>query len=313
MLPVLLAVLLMHPDGKQSDVVLTDGKAVQVLATFAHRTNGIANARFLPGTHTAMIVADTVAVDREGRFGASLFRAEPGRAVVEICSHVHRVTRPLVTTSGRVFVVRGREGNKHNEEIPDLLTIEEVMSKPLRVVARTRAWELWPVGEANGELVFHRAAPDGVSLIAVAMSNGAVRTITRDLKSGPRVSGSAVLDGDYVIVEHDNPLRIERVHVKTGAIEHVATTTTTTTTTPVAFRGDVLYTSGGLRLAKGGALAHVGDDHVIDAVDGDRAMLRHMVERNGESRFDLELLTNDRITPVLLPPHREVRAFGFVE
>lgn len=313
MLPLLLAILLMHPDGKQSDVVLTDGKTAQVLATLSHRTDGIANARFLPGTRTVMIIADTGAVDREGRFGASLFRAEPGRPVVEICSHVRRITSPLVTTSGRLFVVRGREGNKRNEEVPDPITIEEVKGKSLRVVARMNAWELWPLGEANGELVLHRAAPDGVSLIAVAMSTGAVRTIARDLEPGPRVNGSAFLDGEHVIAEHGRPVRIERVHVKSGAIEHLATTTTTSPTTPVAFRGDVLYSSGGLRLAKGGAIEHAGEEHLIDVVDGDRAILRHVVERNGETRFDIELLTNDGIVPVPLPPHRAARAFGFVD
>lgn len=159
-------------------------------ATLSHPPYAVLKGRMLPGTRVAMVVADTWSRERDGTFGAALYRVEAGRAPVVLASQVVHATRPLVTAEGRLFIERGDYGTEptaeqaHAGELrTDKLRVDEInpVTGEARTVLRFDGYTTHLAGFFGGELILYRVSFLHADLVAVNADSGAVRVLVPEL------------------------------------------------------------------------------------------------------------------------------------
>lgn len=154
------------------------GAPAEGAATLRHLPWAVIRGRVLPGTRTALVVADT-ARRGDGSFGATLLRISPGAAPEVLADRVFHATRPLVTSTGRVFVERGIEGPAR----VDRLSIDEVnpMTGEARPVHAFEGYTTHLVGALGDELLVYRVRYQHADLVAVHMDTGTTRKLRGEL------------------------------------------------------------------------------------------------------------------------------------
>ncbi|MBI4702118.1 MAG: hypothetical protein HY744_13370 [Deltaproteobacteria bacterium] len=176
------------PEGTQSSLYFVDpataaGAAVAALR-FSHRPTGSVRAEIVPGTRTVLVAAEAVA-GRDRSFATALYRLDPGRGAIQLCTGVVYASRPLVTADGRIFVSRGRGGPDPaaGELRVDELGIDEIDlgSGAARRVHAFQGYVVHLAGASCGEIVVYRVGPGRADIVAVDRGSGALRSLVADL------------------------------------------------------------------------------------------------------------------------------------
>jgi hypothetical protein len=167
--------LLCSPAGGQSTQLrfqpLGSLELAPVVAEVAHLPGESVLGSVLPHSKTVLAIA-TTAPTRDLSFAASLIRLEADAPPRFLADRVVPSTRPLVTSTGRVFVQRGKPGTVPTERGAmrvDSLTIDEIstLDGSARTVHTFTGFIAFLAGEFDGRLIVYRVGVEGADLIAL--------------------------------------------------------------------------------------------------------------------------------------------------
>jgi hypothetical protein len=287
----LLAVLLTHAADPRTELAFIDASGTTVAASFEHLPDASLRGRLIPGTRTALVVADRA----PGDYGGALLRIENGR-VTQLCDGLYHASTPLITSEGRIFVERGKAGPQGPELRVDDLTVEEWTSQGLRVAWRGRGYTAHLAGSSNGEILIYAPSPSGAPLLGV--KDGRVRTIVKELRS-PR---DFHVDDDQLYLSQiaDRQWTVDRVDLASGKLERLHSQAAPTA--PHPFRGDVAFNDQGLRLLHGGRLGHA-DEMLLATWGSIGAALR--------PEGTLEIIDRE-VRQIATPANTHIQIVGFV-
>ena len=273
------------------------------MSRFEHLPDGSVHGRLLPGTRTAMVVADRNP-SRDLSFSGVLLRVEPAKEAREICDRVVHASTPLVTPDGRVFVERGRPGPQRNDE----LTIEEATSQP-RVVFTAHGYTTHLAGAFGHELIVYFVRPGGAQLLAVDMDSGRSRPLI-DLAPFAR---DFHVDGHFLFYSERAENRqwaVERLDLITDRRERLVTAKDQVLA-PHPWKGDLAYNDHGLRLLGAGRVEHREGHDVVAATAGDLAAVLHYSSNLGLP--ELEVVDAAVVRQIATPPDSHIHVVGFVK
>jgi hypothetical protein len=301
-------------------------------ATLHHAPGAIVRGQVLVGTRAVVVVADMLVL-RDPSWGASLTRLEPAHPALTLVDRVYHASRPLVTTAGRVFVLRGRAGPdptpdevRRGELRTDELTIDEV--DPSTGVARTvhsyAGYIAYLAGSLGDEIFVYRVALGHADIVAVDVNSGSARVLVPSILPFARDFSVDPVSRSLLFAERDERSTdiwvAERLDLVSGNRTRIATATHMSLLPHVWPQGRVALNAdgiGGLSVvgSAGAAIRRpLGDG--VDAVrgfslDGQWAAVRH--ERSGEppSIFALRTDTGSSL-PIATPRGARIDVAGFV-
>jgi len=336
--PPQVAVLATDPAGSTTDLYFQrvgEAKLSAPVARLHHAPGATVLGAALPRTRTVLAIAGVVD-GRDASFASALFRLEEGKREALLVDRVYQYTRPLVTTSGRVFAVCGAPGEeppleaaKQGRLRDDAFTVEEVdpLTAQARVVHRYRGYLAFLAGalETRGalELLLYRVEFGRAELVAVDADTLAVRVLAapilpyaRDFSvdSGARALWYTQADparGDWYVERLDLD-SLRREAVVRGATMALA---------PHAWPGGRLAWNAdpesGLSVLGAGAVAARPAGAGVDFVQffsPDGALAAGLHTRPGELSAPFALRVADGQAELLAsPPGMRVELAGFVE
>lgn len=184
----IVALLATRPGALHSSLYLAPaggGEGSAPVATFTHLAGAVVRGSVIPGTSIVLATADTKP-SRDLSFNASLFRVAPHEPPEALCDGVVHASRPLVTTSGRVFISRGSPGPASAaaaEMRVDSLSIDEVdpATGALRPIHTMSGYLAYLAGSIGSEIILYRVTPSGADIVVVDADSGSARSLIPSL------------------------------------------------------------------------------------------------------------------------------------
>lgn len=186
--PPLVAMLSSPVGAEYTDLVLQPPGAsepVRPTARLHHAPGAIVRGAVLEDSRAVVVVAD-MQILRDPSWGASLSLLEPGHPALSLVDRVYHASRPLVTASGRVFVLRGRAGPeptaeqvRRGELRADDLTIDEVDPRTgaARTVHSYAGYIAHLAGSLGDEIFVYRVAFGHADIVGVDVNTSSVRVL----------------------------------------------------------------------------------------------------------------------------------------
>jgi hypothetical protein len=261
-------------DGLSSEVAIAtidaskNVAAVTPLASIGHTKGSPIRGAVLGSI--AFVVAQEEG-PRGTTYDGALLRVESGK-VSKLVGQVMRAATPIVTSSGRVLVARGVDGDDppgaDAQKLvlrTDQLTIDDVdpISGAVRTVWKGQGYQAFLATGVGGEVVVYHSAPGGASILALDPATGATRALwsnavpfardfSFDRTHGALVFADLAMDGrNYEILSLD---------LASGARKSLYSTTNEH---PMPFAlpgGEVAFSSDGDR---GLAVLNVGQQRLV--------------------------------------------------
>ena len=287
------ALLVTRPGAGYTSLVLAragESIAPAPVARFDHADDAEVKGAILPGTSTVLAIADTVPM-RDLSFASSLFRVEPHRPAERLCDGVVYASRPLVTSTGRVFVSRGTAGvdptltanAAKGQAREDALSIDEIdpATGSARTVHTFRGFLTFLAGEHGREILVYRIDASGADLVGVDEDTGKVRVIAPSLLPFARDFSVDAARGDVVFQERDeqdsSTWVVDRMSLTTGARTRLAASSSMSLSPAAWPGGGVAYA----RDSRGGLTLLGRDIKAIQAPTGDGVDQVQAVSKEG--------------------------------
>jgi len=236
--PVIAAILSSPVGAENTDLIFQPVGApdpVPPAATLRHAPGAIVRGQVLIGTRTVMVVADTLE-QRDPSWAASLARLDAARPAAMLVDRVYHASRPLVTSAGRVFVLRGRPGSdptpdeaRRGELRTDELTIDEIdpFSGAARTVHSYAGYIAYLAGSLADEIFLYRVAFAHADIVAVDVNSGAVRVLAPSILPFARDFSADATSHALLFTNRDASATdiwvAERLDLVSGALTPVAT------------------------------------------------------------------------------------------
>ncbi len=159
------------------------------VARFEHLDDATALGALIPGTRKVLATATVERGDTS--FASALVLLEENRPTRVLAEQVAVANRPLVTSTGRIFIQRGVAGpvltpeasgpkpRQASMRVDDLRVDEIRLDAEPRTVFATRGYTAFLAGSFGSELIVYRVGPDGAELLAVNVDTLKQRLVTR--------------------------------------------------------------------------------------------------------------------------------------
>jgi hypothetical protein len=204
-------------------------------------------------------------------YDGALLRVESGK-VTKLVGQVMRAATPIVTSSGRVLVARGVDGDDPPQAEAqkltlrtDQLTIDDV--DPVTGAARTlwkgQGYQAFLATSAGNEVVVYHSAPGGASILALDPATGATRPLWTNAVPFARDFSFDRTHGALVFVDlamDGRTYEILSLDLASGARKSLYSTTNEHAMPFALPAGDVAFSSDGDR---GLAVLKVGQQRLV--------------------------------------------------
>ncbi len=328
-----LALLATSPQGETTELYFQRAGAPRLsspVARFSHPPGATVHGSVVPHSRVVLAIAQLLPA-REPSWASGLLRLEPGKPPVLLADRVYHSTRPLITSTGRVFVQRGRAGAEPTLEQAgegrlriDALTIDEVHPRTgeSRTVHSFLGYITFLAGAWEGELILYRVSFQRADLVAVHADTGAVRPLGEVAPFGRDFSVDAAR-GILVFSNYQRAIgqwEVLRLNLRSLHTESLARGPSMALAPRAWPDGKISFNPGG---AEG--LTVLGEPSLVNAplgrgvdflqaftADGAWAVGLHTVQ--GELPVPFALRTDTgRPTPVAAPAGRRIDLAGVIE